>query len=117
MIFVPLGDQSGPTAWPLAENVSCVSPEPSGLTVKTCGSALWSVENAILPFAPGNVARAGEADPSNAAHAASAATSTRTPTRPRSVIGHFPSRAQYGEHRSPFSTGRDGCETHKCSVT
>src|SRR5262249_6287515 len=58
-ILVASGEKFGAFADPNSPCVSCVSPEPSGLTVKILlPFGFWSVENAIFPFAPGYVALA-----------------------------------------------------------
>src|SRR5439155_18111522 len=59
-ILVPVGDHDGATAaWPANRCVSCRRSVPSGRMVKIWDGLLKSVENAIRPLAPGNVALAG----------------------------------------------------------
>src|SRR5215475_196718 len=63
---VPSGENSGePAAWPFGTCVSCRRPVPSGLMVKICGRWLKAVSNTILPFMPGNAARAGPPTPTS----------------------------------------------------
>src|SRR5438270_9986719 len=87
-ILVPSGDHAGHEAPSPGSFVSCVMPEPSGLTVKICDAFPTYLANTILPLPPGGVAPAGR--PAMAASTVEATTSTVSTAPARRAIGRPP---------------------------